>query len=286
MMGPSRYVTMSDGARLAVWESGPRDAPALLFLHGFPENHRAWRHQIAHLAQRFYCVAPDLRGYGLSSKPAAVADYATPRLVRDVAELAAALGLERFTLIGHDWGGLVAFEAAALPQVERLVVANAPHAGLFQRLLYTDAAQRAASQYIKLLRDASVDVVLAEKGLGPVLLQAFGAGAFRAMERQELGALMAQWADPATAFAMVNWYRASGIVVPEAEAEAPALSAALIRCTTLVIWGEADEALLPANVEGLGEFVPDLRVTRLPDVGHFSPWQAAEAVNAALDAFL
>lgn len=137
-----RRVALSDGVELAVWDHGPAQAPALLFLHGFPENHRAWRHQIAHLEGRYRCLAPDLRGYGGSSKPAAVTDYAMARLLRDVAELARALGLERYGLIGHDWGGMLAWQAAHAQEVAVLVVANAPHPQIFARLLAGDRAQQ------------------------------------------------------------------------------------------------------------------------------------------------
>jgi pimeloyl-ACP methyl ester carboxylesterase len=283
-----RHISLSDGERLAVWESGPQGAPACLFLHGFPENHRAWRHQIAHLESAYRCIAPDLRGYGASSKPADVAAYATPRLMGDVLELADALELERFTLLGHDWGGLLAWEVAtAAPnRLEALVVANAPHPALFQHVLNTDPAQLAASAYINLLRDPAIDPMLAEHGLAPVLQQAFGDGALRAMERAELGALLQQWRDPATALAMVNWYRASSITLPAQTAPTSPPAPHPITTPTLVLWGEADTALLPANLDGLAQWAPNHTITRLPDIGHFSPWQAPDAVNQAITAFL
>ena len=283
-----REITLSDGETLAVWESGPIDAPACLFLHGFPENHRAWRHQIQHLDSAYRCIAPDLRGYGASSKPADVAAYATPRLVADVLELADALGLERFTLLGHDWGGLLAWEVAtaAPDRLNALVVANSPHPAQFQHLLNTDPAQRAASAYINLLRSSAIDPILAKHGLAPVLQQAFGDGALRAMEREELGALLEQWRDPATAMAMVNWYRASGITLPAEAAPITPPAAQPITTPTLVLWGEDDTALLPANLEGLAAFAPNHTIIRLPNTGHFSPWQAPEAVNQAITGFL
>ena len=92
-MGDLKPVSLANGISLDVWEEGPKDAPALIFLHGFPESHRTWRHQIAHLAPRFRCIAPDLRGYGGSFRPAEVEAYATPALVGDVFALADALGV-------------------------------------------------------------------------------------------------------------------------------------------------------------------------------------------------
>jgi len=105
---PLDKVKLASGIELAMWDSGPNDAEALIFLHGFPENHRSWRHQIAHFNGRYRCIAPDQRGYGQSSKPQEVEAYATDKLITDIFQLADALGIERFTIVGHDWGGAIA----------------------------------------------------------------------------------------------------------------------------------------------------------------------------------
>ena len=282
-------VPLSDGAELAVWEEGPADAPVLIFLHGFPENHRAWRHQIAHLASRYRCIAPDLRGYGASSKPQRVEDYALPRLVADVLEMADALGVDRFTLLGHDWGGMLAWSVAqGCDRLNQLVIANAPHPTLFQRLLWSNRAQRAASAYITLFRDPAIEATIAEHGLAPILAQAFGSQTLHAMERAELSILLTQWRDPATARAMLAWYRASPVIVPPPEAPLThhPLSDRTIATPTLVLWGDADEALLPANLDDLETVARHHTLHRLPGIGHFSPWSAPDAVNAALKSFL
>ena len=286
-----KRVALANGIALDVWDSGPVAAPALIFLHGFPESHRTWRHQIAHLSPRFRCIAPDQRGYGGSSKPASVASYAPERLVEDVFLLADALGIADFTVIGHDWGGVVAWGVAAAGRgrVTRAVIANAPHPPIFQRLLHTDPAQRAASQYITLFRQPGIDATVAKHGLAPILLQAFGDAPLRAMNAEERQALMTRWRDPAGAIAMLRWYRASPIVVPAPDAPFTPPAAVMPPRVTMpvqIIWGMADTALLPANLDGLGDVVGDLTIARLPHVGHFSPWAAPEAVNAALDAFL
>ena len=295
MTGPAR-VPLATGVTLDVWDSGPRDAPALVFLHGFPESHRTWRHQIAHLAKRYRCVAPDQRGYGGSSRPTEVAAYNPQLLVADVFALADALGIGVFTVLGHDWGGVVAWIVATLGQfnqrVPRAVIANAPHPGLFQQRLWLDPVQRAASQYIRLFRDPGHDAMTRSHGLAPLLQLAFGgASHYARMEPAELAALASRWQDGEGALAMLNWYRASPVVVPApdepyavpAEA-APALPP--LHIPTLVLWGEDDTALPPANLEGLDELVTDARIRRLPGVGHFSPWEAAAAVNEAVDRFL
>jgi pimeloyl-ACP methyl ester carboxylesterase len=294
-MTETTLVRLPSGIELDTLDLGPRDAPALIFLHGFPESRRAWRHQIAHLSPRFRCVAPDQRGYGASSKPAETEAYALPHLVGDVLALAERLGIARFTLLGHDWGGVVAWAVAAFAPaaVERLVIANAPHPVIYQRLLHLDPAQRAAAQYVTLFRDPAIDPIVARHGLAPILLRAFGEhDGFAGIEPAERADLLARWQHPQAAAAMLNWYRASPAQVPPPEAplalpdgfaDAPFPR---IVAPTLVLWGEEDVALTPANLTDLGAHVADLRIARLPGCGHFSPWQAADAANAALDRFL
>ena len=308
-MASLRPVPLATGVTLDVWEAGdvrnedasPADnaVPVLIFLHGFPENHRGWRHQIAALSDRYRCIAPDQRSYGGSSKPADTADYAPAALIADIFALADALDIERFTLIGHDWGGALAWgaafrdSAAALPRIERLVIANGPHPAIFQRLIHTDPVQRAASQYIRHFRDTTQDALIARAGLAPILAQSFAsADLLGGMEPEDKALLQTQWADPATARAMLNWYRASPVVVPAMDAPFALPDTwregrfPLLTLPTLVIWGEDDIALPPANLDGLDAAVQNLCVVRLPQCGHFSPWQAPDAVTAAITAFL
>ena len=142
-------VTLASGIELDTVDTGPRDAPALVFLHGFPESHRTWRRQIAHLSDRFRCIAPDQRGYRGSSKPQDVASYTPDKLIGDVFQLADALGIERFTILGHDWGGAIGWGVALGGQmngrVTRAVIANAPHPSIFPKLLWTSELGRRRS---------------------------------------------------------------------------------------------------------------------------------------------
>lgn len=291
-----KSVALENGIALDVWEEGPKGAPALIFLHGFPESHRTWRHQIAHFAGRYRCIAPDQRGYGGSSKPADVEAYATPRLAADVLALADALGIERFTVLGHDWGGVVAWVAAAMGQasgrIASAVIANAPIPGLFQRLLHLDPAQRAASQYMRRFRDTSKDAVVLRRGLAPLLREVFASDAQAAPEPEEAAALLKRWRDGEASLAMLNWYRASPIDVPAMDApfaltDSPAPpSLPRLAMPTLVLWGLEDSFLLPANLDGLEEVAEHPRIVRIPGCGHFSPWQAPADVNTAIEAFL
>ena len=288
-------VTLASGIELDTVDAGPRDAPALIFLHGFPESHRTWRHQIAHFSDRFRCIAPDQRGYRGSSKPQAVEAYTPDKLIGDVFQLADALGVERFTIVGHDWGGAIAWGVALTGQgtrVSRAVIANAPHPGVFQKLLWTDAEQRASSQYMRTFRDTGNDALVREHGLGAMLLKAFGERPVNtAMEEDERSALLADWQDPEAAFGMLNWYRASPMDVPPVDAplampDGAALPVPRLTIPTLVIWAMDDLALPPVNLKGLEDYVADLTVERVPDCGHFVPWEAPDKVNAEMDAFI
>ena len=291
-------VTLASGIELDVVDTGPRDAPVLIFLHGFPESHRTWRHQIAHLSDRYRCIAPDQRGYRGSSKPQDVASYTPDKLIGDVFQLADALGVGNFTIVGHDWGGAIAWGTALMGQmngrVKRAVIANAPHPVGFARLVWTNRHQRESSQYMRLFRDTQNDALVREHGLAGILLKAFGdrlTGDDK-MEPDERAQLMRDYEDRDAAFGMLNWYRASPLYVPaldepyEVPAEGGPPPLPPLTLPTLVIWALDDIALPPENLDGLDALVPNMELVKVPDCGHFVPWEAPAAVNAALDAFL
>ena len=293
---PQKRVTLANGIELDVVDEGPRDAPALIFLHGFPESHRTWRNQIAHFSDRFRCIAPDQRGYRDSSKPKEVADYTPDKLIGDVFQLADALGVEDFTIIGHDWGGAIAWGVALSGQhkrVTRAIIANAPHPTIYSKLLYTDPEQRAAGQYMRHYRDTSRDVEIREKGLTAFIDGTAAADdVLPADDPEECEIILADWSDGDAAIAMLNWYRATPLAVPPSDApyeipegaQLPKVSPLTI--PTLVIWAMKDHALTSGNIEGLDEHITDLTLMKIPDCGHFVTWGAPEKFNTAMDEFL
>lgn len=285
---PLTRVALATGVELDTVILGDPAAPPIILLHGFPESHRTWRHLLPDLARDHHVIAPDQRGYAGSSKPDGVEAYAADRIVADLLALADALGIDRFTLVGHDWGGAVAWMAAlrAPDRVERLVILNAPHPYVFQRALLDDPEQRAASQYITRFRETALD----GGWTGTALERFFATGLARHAAAHLLGpekaVYLEQWSRPGAMTAMLNWYRASRFLVP-APGEDPPRPAWIdapfppIRQPTLVIWGMKDKALLPGQVDGLPDVVPDLTVVKL-DAGHFVPWEAPDAVLNAL----
>jgi pimeloyl-ACP methyl ester carboxylesterase len=289
-------VTLASGIELDTVDEGPRDAPVLMFLHGFPESHRTWRHQIAHFSDRYRCIAPDQRGYRRSSKPQEVEAYTPDKLIGDIFQLADALQVKDFTIVGHDWGGAIAWGVAMGGQmsgrVTRCVIANAPHPAIFQKLLFTNERQRTSSQYMRGFRDPANDALVREHGLAGILLKEVKWERAAQMEPEERAALLEEWQDRDAAFGMLNWYRASPVQIPPLDAPYALPEGwnphPLPRLTipTLVIWAMDDLALPPENLEGLDELIDDLTVVKVPDCGHFVPWEAPENVNTAMDEFL
>jgi len=289
-------VTLGSGIELDVVDVGPKEAPVLIFLHGFPESHRTWRHQIAHFADRFRCIAPDQRGYRGSSKPQEVSAYTPDKLIGDIFQLADALSVKEFTIVGHDWGGAIAWGVAIGGQmngrVARCIIANAPHPAIFQKLLYTNEHQRRSSQYMRGFRDPANDALVREHGLAAILMKEVKWDRPSQMEPEERDRLLAEWQDREAAFGMLNWYRASPVDVPPLDApyaapegwSPPPLPKLAI--PTLVIWAMDDLALPAENLEGLEDVVEDLTIERVADCGHFVPWEAPDKVNAAMEAFL
>ncbi len=306
-----KRIALPTGIEVQVQDEGPRDAPALIFLHGFPESHRTWRHQVAHFSDRYRCVAPDQRGYRGSSRPQDVASYTPDKLAGDVFQLADALGVETFTIIGHDWGGAIAWLVAMLGQgsrVTRAVIANAPHPARFAELQWTSREQRGSSQYFRAFRDTGNDPLVRDFGLGGMLAKAFAgidlrmldpamrekiqAGIAQMTDPEVRAAQLADWEDREAAFGMLNWYRASPIEVPPMDAPfelpedwTPPLLPKLA-IPALVIWAMDDVALPSVNIEGLDTYVEDLTLVEVPNCGHFVTWQAPEAVNGAISTFL
>ena len=288
-----RRVELATGVGLDVTLGGPPDAPAIIFLHGFPESARTWRHQMADLAADFRVIAPDQRGFAGSDKPADVSAYAIRHLVADVFALADALAATSFVLAGHDWGGAVAW-AAALRRPERLaglVIANGPHPHVFQDRLWRDRAQREASQYITAYRRPGAARAIRAAGLERFLDQTLGRHlAGRPLTAEDRSAYLAEWSHVGALEAMLNWYVASPLVVPPIDDPGPAPTwlrqpFPKVETPTLVVWGRQDQALLPAQLDGLPPHVPDLRVREV-DAGHFLTWEQPQAVTAAIRTFL
>jgi len=295
-------LSLSTGIEMDAYTAGNSDHPAIIFLHGFPESHRTWRHQIAAFSDRYYCIAPDQRGYRGTSKPAEVDAYTADKLTADIFALADALGVQEFIIAGHDWGGAIAWSVAINGQaggvnpawagrVSRTIIANAPHPYLFQRLLIINPEQRAASQYIRAFRDLENDSIIQEFGLTGLLMKTIKWDKPGAMEPEERSRLLKDWEDRDACFGMINWYRASALYVPamDEEAEIPTFAAGdfpKLNIPTLIVWAMDDLALPASNIDGIEKLVPDVTIEPVYDCGHFVIWEKPNTVNVAMERFL
>lgn len=294
MTAAGRRIPLRTGVTLEVATDGPGDGEAIILLHGFPESRRAWRAVAPELARDFFVVAPDQRGFGGSDRPEGIEAYAIEPLLADLIALADALELRRFTLVGHDWGGAVAWAAALRhpDRLARLVIVNAPHPLVFQRSLIEEAGQRAASQYIRAFRDPAMERAIAAMGLERFFEKSFGGHVeLSLIPPEERRRYLDQWAAPGALTAMLNWYRASRIEVPAPgeAAELPGWTQApfpIITVPTLVVWGLRDKALLPVQLAGLPALIDDLAIAATPEAGHFIPWEQPEFVVAAIRDFI
>ncbi len=290
--------------RLHYAAMGHADDPLILCLHGFPEYWAAWRDVMPLLAERFFVVAPDQRGFGRSSKPQGVAAYETRHLVADVAALADGLsGGRRFILFGHDWGSAVAYAYAfRFPQRLRgLVVANGVHPATFQRAIIDDPEQRAASQYMSRLRAEGAEELMRADHFSRTLNMLAGFSQTDWMSDADKEDYRAAWSGEGTMEAMLNWYRASPVIVPPVDVpaadlagQAPVLDlpeeALRVAVPHLVVWGEQDQALRPVCLEGLETYAPDLTIKKVADAGHWilheRPFDVAQIVRHWIDGHL
>jgi len=281
------------GIRLHCGVAGEAGAPLILFLHGFPEFWAAWRVPLGHFAARgWLAVAPDLRGYNLSEKPAAVEDYRAKHLVADVLALADHYAAGRtFVLVGHDWGGAVAWSVAIadaakpVQRLSRLVMINSPHPYTFWRELTSNPAQQKASGYMNLFRLPKAERVLSENGYARLL------GSFGHLPESWRNELVEAWSRPGALTGGLNYYRASPMYPGTADDPGAAKlklekKDLTVRVPTLVLWGERDTALLAGCIEGLEECVPDMKLVRVPDASHWIVHEKPQLVCSEMEAFL
>jgi pimeloyl-ACP methyl ester carboxylesterase len=256
--------------------AGPEDADLVLLLHGFPQTSYSWRHQLDTLAGAGYrAVAPDQRGYSPGARPAAVADYGRAQLVDDVLGLADALGAERFHLVGHDWGGAVAWQLAGRHpgRLITLTVVSTPHPVAFSRALRGELGgdQPSRSSYMAMFREeGSEHRLLADDAQ---LLR--GLFAATGMDEEAAAPYLAALGSPEALGAALNWYRAVNLGDVE--------GLGTIVTPTLYVWSTEDPSLSAEAAEATAGLVDGrYREERLDGVGHWIPEQAPDRLDALL----
>jgi pimeloyl-ACP methyl ester carboxylesterase len=268
---------------VAVAGSGERLA---LCLHGFPESSFSWRHQMPLLASLGYRVwAPDLRGYGGSTRPVGVANYAMEILVEDVAALIESSGAKQTVLIGHDWGALIAWQYAMFGRVPiaKLIIMNVPHPALAQKGLRT-LRQLAKSWYIFFFQLPWLPEWLLARRHCAAIAQAFRGMAVdkSRFPKKVLRVYQDAAAVPGALTAMLNYYRALLRGLRQSQRR----GTPRIDVPALMIWGEVDTALGKELTYGTEQYVSNLTLRYLPNVSHWVQQEAPETVNAMLEAWL
>ena len=269
-----------NGLKLHYAEIPNSGAPLVVLLHGFPECWYEWHKVMHRLGERFHVVAPDLRGFNWSERPRGVDNYAIEKVAADVAALIPALGYEKAHVVGHDWGGAVAwhFGAAHPNRLNKLVIISAPHPDTFRRELMR-GKQLLRSLYfyffqIPLLSEAVTRLFLRSTLRSTAIVP----GAF---SDEALDVYQHAISQPGAATAMLNYYRA----VIRATSRLSKMDHTINR-PTMVLWSMRDFALIPDLLDGLEQWVPDLRIERVEECGHWIPEEKPHIVTEALLDFL
>ncbi len=288
-------ITLGNGIDLSCRAAGRVGDPVLVFLHGFPEAAFVWDELLEHFADRYRCVAPNLRGYERSSAPADVEAYRAKHLVGDISSLIDSLGGELAALVAHDWGGALAWGLAAQrPEaIHRLVIVNSPHPATFLRELRNNPAQQAASAYMNFLCRPDAEALLSANDFAR--LWPFFTNMGTADPAREGGGWLTE--DMRDRYRAVwrtslrggcNYYRASPLR-PPLGADDPVMkiefapSAVTSHVPTLVIWAEDDIALPVALLDGLEDYVPDLRIVRVAGATHWIVHERPVFVGAEIE---
>jgi epoxide hydrolase 4 len=292
MHEPWRFEThrLRSGLTMRVARCGPAAAPLIIMLHGFPECWYSWRHQMRALSDSFDCVAPEMRGYGETDAPHGVSNYTLDQLVGDVADLIDALGRKRATIIGHDWGGGVAWATALMrPDViERLVVLNCPHLKRFGEEIRRNPRQMIRSWYMLFFQIPRLPEAMFRARNYALLERAFRDNAIQkdAFSDADFAFFREAFRNPYSMTAAINYYRANLRTGLAAMSSGSWLDRK-IDAPTLLIWGEQDFALgkeLTYDMERL--FAGTLEINYIADAGHWVQQEKPELVNQYLRAFL
>ena len=268
----------------------------IVFLHGFPEYWAGWKPVFPDLQDKYLLIAPDQRGYNLSDAPQRTESYTARKLVSDLLALTSnLLGNRKFVLAGHDWGAAVAYSAAiSVPErLIALIIVNGVHPGPFQRALINDPAQIRASQYFHFLRAADSADRMSEDAFRRAfgMFEKFSPAPW--LDEDEREGYRRAWSQPGRLNAMLNWYRASPIVVPLPGEPAP--SAPLkdadprkfaVAAPHLLVWGMKDPALLPSSRAGLEQFAARLSTVEIADGDHWVIHTHGARIAREIDTFL
>jgi epoxide hydrolase 4 len=279
---PNHAYAEVNGIRLHYVEAG--EGPLVVLLHGFPEFWYSWRHQIPALAEAgYHVVAPDMRGYNLSQKPLGWRQYDAEHLGADTAALIHSFGVDRAHVVGHDWGAAVAYLTAMQHPdvVDRLAILNVPHPA---RMLdgFRTAKQLRKSWYMFFFQIPRLPEMLLARDGYALARRSLREDSPAAFNEVDLERYVEAWSQPGALTGMLNYYRAALRQSPRRALQ----RMSPIEAPVLVIWGERDQHLGGELARPKPQWVPNVRVERLPEATHWVQHDAPERVNQLLKEFL
>jgi epoxide hydrolase 4 len=273
----------TNGIKLHTMQAGPDGAPLVVFLHGFPETWRSWKKQMSPvLNEGYYVMAPDQRGYNLSDKPAQISAYHLEETMKDILGLILGSGREKAIVVGHDWGGGVAWGLAMKYPgcVEKLIIANAPHPLVMISNVMRNPKQMVRSLYMLFFQIPGLPEAMLRHDDWRLLIEGLkktsSSGAFTEEDIEEY---RRSWWKKGAISGMLNWYRANFRQVPQ-------LSTANVHIPTLVLWGKKDHALSPDLVQDSLDFCTDGRLIMFEEASHWVQHEEPENVSNAILEFL
>ncbi len=282
MEGVDHHNTTIDGLRFHYVTAGPTSGVPVVLLHGFPDFWFGWRHQIPALADAgFRVIVPDQRGYNLTDRPKSTRKYDLDRLAQDIVDLMAHEGHDAFHVVGHDWGGGIAWRIAVqhVERVRSLAVLNCPHPSDLAKAIRTDRVQRRMSWYMFVFQLPWLPELAMRRNQFDLLATAVWGHAPDALSDDDKARYREAWSRPGVARAMLNWYRAAARRKP-----APWRTRE-VNVRTLQLFGVDDKYLDVRFAEKSQERCASGRLERLPAT-HWVQHDQHDAVNTALISWL
>lgn len=253
----------------------------LILLHGFPDFWYGWKNIINGLKDDFKLVVPDMRGYNKSDKPSDVNDYSLDVLVNDIKVLKDKLGIKKFYLAGHDWGGIIAWVLAdKYPQyVKKLIIINAPHPKSFRKTISSNKDQKKASSYILRFQNdpEGSEVFLKENDYQGLKLAIFGTANRKSFSKEDKKEYLKAWSQPNAIRSGIYYYTAFN---------KPYEGSGMIKMPTLIIWGMKDMFLLPKILDGFPTYVQNLKIIKIEKSTHWVMHDAPDLVIKSIREFL
>ena len=278
-----------DGITLHYVEAG--SGPLVIFYHGFPLFWFSFHHQMTALKDHYRVVAVDGLGVNLSSKPTDLEKYKLPNLAAQLDALANHLAPgEPFSLVGHDWGGALAWSfAQAYPdRLDKVIGINAPPTNQLLHLLQTNEEQRKRSSYMWLMRGGKTHTLITENGARRLWKNAYAK--FRGLPhftKAHDETFREALAIPGAVDGGINWYRANIPLLQDlGEAECWPSPTASTSVPALLIWGQTDTTFVAEFIDELDQYATNLEIKRLPDVGHTPMLEAPSLTTSIIEEFL